>query len=204
MTAITVRNVGTPINAMIRDLDAIQRQAVPKAAARALNRSNSRCRTLTGRRAAAKFGIKVTKAKRAVAIPAFRRARKNKLSASGSVLMYLKEIDARGKGQKVVFSKGKSARPYYGSPGWFLAEMPNGHRGIFVRKPEAKNSRGRDRKGRPRRNRLPIQEVYVDVSDKIFRLALEVLDGVVGKEWEQRFLSALEFELSKLPRPRRR
>lgn len=62
-----------------------------------------------------------------------------------------------GAGAAVVGSKTKDKYSLQRSS--FLAAMPSGHVGIFARTPKAKTSSGRDSRNRPRKNRLPIEEL---------------------------------------------
>lgn len=97
----------------------------------------------------------------------------------------------RGRGSLTV-SRTKSGRGGYSlSRGAFLAQMPGGKAGVFVRSPKARTATGRDARGRVRRGRLPIQELKLDVAAAAEQLLRELIErrefiDEVGERFERK------------------
>lgn len=80
--------------------------------------------------------------------------------------------------QAITFYNGA----FVGRP--FYATMPNNSGQIAVRLPSSKESIGKDSKGRPRRNRLPINTIRLRVGVK----AIRVMSSVLEKEGREAFI----------------
>ena len=77
--------------------------------------------------------------------------------------------------------------------GSFLQRMPNGHVGLFIRKAAARYATGMDSKGRPRKNRLPIEELMVNIGPAAEKVLMELVeDGRFFEEVERRFWRKLQ------------
>ena len=78
----------------------------------------------------------------------------------------------------------------------FLAKMPTGYEGIFVRSSRSDNKAGRDKNGRLKRGRLSIVEVRVRF-DKVAPGVLERVGNQIGPaEFERQFIYDLRRRLA--------
>lgn len=96
---------------------------------------------------------------------------------SGHVWVGYKPIRARYAGPLRQDETGAWAGPYY-FKGGFIARMPTGMVSLFKRRPKAAlmPADAKDSKGRPKRNRLPIEEQTVKLSHAAERIGGEVAD----------------------------
>lgn len=169
------------IDEVNRDL-AFAVPALSKAATvTALNKTNSKINTAFRRKLASETGVSQKHFKRRVKLY---RARYNRLTAKtfmglrASVpLARLVKGGKLGKYEKLITESlnGKSAADT------FLAKMPTGYEGIFVRNNRAAGKSGRDKNGQVKRGRLPITEVVARF-DKIAPGVLDRVGVTVGPE----------------------
>ena len=164
--------------------------AISKAATfTALNKTNSKIGTQFRRQLAGETGVaqkhfrKKVKQYRA---RYFRLTAKTYIGLRASVPLarLVKGAKGVGKYEKLITDslQGKSATDT------FIAKMPNGYTGIFVRNNRSDNKAGRDRNGKLKRGRLPITEVRA----KFDRIAPDVLndagDRVGPSEFERQYI----------------
>lgn len=169
-------DVKQDVRAVVRDLNKVQDDIVPKATATALNRTNRGVRTDVVRALAATMPNATQKrVRRRVLIPKGQPefiATKRRLRAGGLILFrWFPEI--------YTIPKGKKAAKNAEGTNKFVQEMPGkGHRGLFRRSGS---------------KRYPIKEFMVDLS---FRASAET-DRVLETKGAARFKKALEGQLKR-------
>lgn len=158
-------NVRTDLKAVERDLNRVQKQVVPKLAAQALNRTNRGIRTDIVRALSGGLNIKPAKrVRRRILIPKGRDfvATAQRLRAGGLFLFqYVPEIYTL---------KGARAKKQAQGPNRFLADMPNGHLGLFRRKSKS---------------RLPISEFLVDLSPRAESIIDQLIQTKGAERWKK-------------------
>jgi hypothetical protein len=191
---LTVRS---NIRDTMRQLDKLQRQAVPAAAARALNKTATQARNQASREIKKKYAIGSRLLKRRIRITsrADTFTLRAVVTAEGKPFPLLAFNPKQVKGRK---QKGTRARKGGGVKvtikrgerklirGAFVAQMKSGHRGVFAR--------GQYRNGRlvPSAGRLPITELFTlgvpqgfsdaEVEGAIVRLVREKFPGILDHE----------------------
>lgn len=181
-------NVRGDVEEARRYLYGIERRAIPKAASRSLNRVASRVNTIARRRIAKQIGIQQKKIKGGFKI---QKASWRRLVAS--VTGSGKPIPAiRFKGTRQL-KKGVKSEAFGGGTikGAFIATMPSGRRGVFIRKT---------------RKRLPIRQTYgpsvpnAMVTDEVER----AMDSTANETWRREWPRNLRFYLQREERRAKR
>lgn len=181
-------NIAGSSRHIVRDLRARQPKLIKSATVTAMNRANSKVFTEAKREIRSETGIPLKHFKKKLKKY---NAKRNKMRAR--VWMGLNNViklSAVNTGKKV---QGKWTKYVTGSlegqsiSNAFRAKLPSGHQGIFVRKRSASSASGTDSKGRPRKGRLPIQEVVLQISDAAARAVKSAGDKHARKAFEKAF-----------------
>ena len=195
-----------------RKLKSIERQvrgipgAMKRIMPRAINRTAKTARARTARKIAGKVKVRVSEVKKGIRI----------LTACGDLWharliittrrIPLIQFGARQfkKGVKYQISKAGGRKIIKGA---FIQTMPitgatqaRGHRGVFKRDIDADLSEGRDKKGRPRKNRLPIREKFGPSLGIVFEDAASIAAETIAEtnaELEKNIDSQVRFLLSR-------
>lgn len=155
-----------------RGIFSLSRDITHRAIPRALNTASQKTRTQFVRQLTAQLGLPNQKEIRKKVRP---------VRASGYRPIAKIWYNPRGLNPlKLGLSPAQVAKFYEGSrvgeP--FVMVMPNGAAQIAVRIPKSRTSVGKDSKGRPRRNRLPVHVLRVRVGRKGIALMNRLLDTV--------------------------
>lgn len=177
---------------MRRDLKRVKGPISRKVMRQALNRAGTRSRTAAVRETAKDTGIKQKVIRERMKL---RRASRRRLRAVLTALtLGVRAIDA-GKARQNAAGVRVAGRSF---PGAFITTVPSGKQGVFRRKPSAASSTGRDSKGRPKKNRLPIEHVRIPIRTEATRAALKAVNTVGAREWVKEAERLLARELRKL------
>lgn len=101
---------------------------------------------------------------------------------------------SKSKGRKTIAGAFKQTMPTTGP------KQKKGHKGVFMRKGKAKTSTGLDTKGRPRKGRLPIRELYGPSLGIVFEDAASIAADITastGDVLEKNIDSKVQFLLSR-------
>lgn len=79
----------------------------------------------------------------------------------------------------------------------FIATMPTGHRGVFVRKANAAASGGRDKHGRLRKGRFGIQEVAINVRKVGLKRMKAIEESFIFPEFKKEYERQLQRRFDK-------
>lgn len=182
------------IDQVRRRLTRVQRQVIPQAAARALNRVARQAHTQMAREVAGSYAIKVGDAKKAIRVTrtAGRHSLTAVLTAAGSRLP-LMQFRARQTRRGVTVMVRRGERKLV--RGAFVATMKSGHTGVFAR--------GRYGPGgfQPAKPRLPITELTtLSVPGALGQREIQQrIRQFIAKKFEERFAHEIRHALSRLP-----
>ena len=163
------REVGFDIDVKIIDLENVYQSFDAKRArrviARGLTDTARQARRRKGGRDAGQLiaedtGIRPTEVRKHLYVRrAFENHLQSALVAQGKPPTLYKSATGVRQTKKGVSVRIGNRRKLF--PGAFVQTMPvSGHKGIWRRSPASEKSTGYDRRGRPRRNRLPIYELW--------------------------------------------
>jgi len=159
---------GTPLRIQVDEdqlaeleqtLQAFPRE-IPQVAARALNRANSKVRSVMRKKAAKRLGVRQKAVKRRIWIKKARRDRLTARTRAGVVGLPLIEFRARQLKTKGTRVRIQGQTRYF--PHAFIATMPSGHEGVYERrwaKGSARSAEIGAARGGDRPGRLPIYEL---------------------------------------------
>jgi len=171
------------VKRITRDLKRVQRKIVPKAAAKALNRTNRGIKTDATKALSSELNIKPQKrVRRRLLLPRGLRATPKRLVTGGLRLFrFVPAVWLVGKGKRALKSST--------GPNRFIAEMESGHVGLFSRKPGSKHRKV----GGVWQPELKITQIIENVE----RRAVEIHNRVVAKagrvRWPREFQAAIDF-----------
>lgn len=178
-------NVRSDVAEVLRMLDETQRHIVPKAAARAINKTMTTVNAQVARDIKKDIGGKLSISEIKAGLTKTKANPKQlyaSLMAKGRRIPLIKidpsaSQDASGVNYKT--GKGRGHIPHA-----FIATMKNGHKGVFKRK------------GHPR---LPIQELHGPSLPKVFTndVIMQAIEQIASERWIKTFLHEIDFELSK-------
>jgi hypothetical protein len=178
--------VSVDLSEVRRYLTRLERRGVPKAAARSLNRTASSTRTAARRIVAQEMGIAQKHIKRGFSV---HKASQKRLSAAvvgkGQPVELYKFKGTRETKTRGVVSNAYGERKRY--PGAFIATMPNGKTGVFVRKT---------------RKRLPIRKVWGPSVPATMAedAAQQAMQEKAQETWEKEFPRQLRFYIERAKR----
>ena len=151
-----VFSVQAEIEEATRFLRFVERETMDTAAVRALNLGIRRTNTLSVRELAPAIGV----------AQKYLRARMRIARATRSQLDSAILFSPRGFNPITLGFSPRKAQTFYAGASVgeaFAATMPNGSRQAVLRLPSSVEAEGKDSKGRPRRNRLPINSIRIRI-----------------------------------------
>lgn len=149
-------DVRADVREVERMLTDVQREVVPQATATALNKTINKVRTLSVRELSSRLKIPQKVLKKRLIIPRSAKASPRRLTASVIGLLLDVRLSDVSPGRQTKAGVTVRGEAYKGA---FRAKLPSGQDGVWRRSESAHLSSGRDSKGRPRKNRLPIEAV---------------------------------------------
>jgi len=199
-----------------RQLKAVERQvrgipgAMKRIMPRAINRTATTARARIARKLAANTKFKVSEVKKGIRIIKANVARWEATIDITERQLPLIQFGARGSKRRgvsyIISERGGRKR----LPHAFIRTMPtrgdtqkHGYRGVFMRKDKAKFSEGFDSKGRPRKGRLPIRELFGPSIGIVFEQASGIAAETIaetGAELQKNIDSQVSYVLSRARR----
>lgn len=168
-----------------------------KAQVRALNKTAVTMRKRASDAVRQVTNIKAAAAKKQIAI---KRARANDLRSGLNVIHKPVPLSAFSgarqtkTGVSVQMRKDKPRKFFKGA---FAAVMPTGHKGFFIRDRRAKSATGRDSKGRVKKGRLPIKQLYGTNVQSVFVDKIAVIESESIKVLNKNLDHEVKYEMSK-------
>ena len=195
--------IWSDISGLKKQLKRFNKVGVDRANMRAINRAANKTKTLTGRLLSKEFNIKVGDIKQFLFISPRASARKSEVAIAGKSAML--GIFKYAKGTKrqgplgVKFNSGGGMKLH---PHTFLARMPSGHSGVFVRSDKRGGKRVADisrTTGKRILKQLPIRELtYPSVAHMITNVKR---GGLIFQsfieDYPKQLHQQLDFELKK-------
>jgi len=198
-----------------RQLKAVERQvrgipgAMKRIMPRAINRTATTARARIARKLAGQIKVKISTAKKDVSIVKARRDcwKATLKITTGRIPLILFGARQTKKGVSYRIDKTGSRKSIKSA---FIQTMPitgatqqHEHRGVFVRKDKAKYSEGLDIKGRLRKGRLPIRELFGPSIGIVFEQASGIAAETIaetGAELQKNIDSQVSYVLSRARR----
>lgn len=178
-------NVRSDVKEVLAMLDETQHFIVPRAAARAINKTMTTVNAQAARDIKKDIGGKLSISEIKVGLTKTKASAKElyaSLYAKGRRIPLIKidpsaSQDASGVNYKTGKGRGHVQHA-------FLATMKNGHKGVFKRKGST---------------RLPIQELHGPSLPKVFtnEVIMQAMERIAGERWVKTFEHELGYELSK-------
>lgn len=191
----------------MKNLDALDRRVVPRAAATALNRVAESIIAKTASSVAKELAVPRRLIRARIRLS---RAREDKVNAKvyintgnlpaiklGDARVRLSRRKRRKKGQRSVM-KGGSSVLIVGKrriPDAFVTQLENGRWHVMQRMPWASSSTGFDRKGRPKRYRLPIEVVKIPTARALAETFERERDRVYRDKLPEQMMKAMTYQL---------
>lgn len=180
-------NIAGTSRHIARDLRVDQKKLIRRATLTAMNRANSKVFTEAKREVRSKTGIPLKHFKKKIKkFPArFKSLRARVWMGLGSRLSLAKVNTGKKinkKWRNLVDEKSLDGSTLDNA---FRANTRNGHQGIFVRTARAAGKSGRDAKGRLKRQRLPLSQVTLDISEQATLAILQAGRRFAKPEFEK-------------------
>lgn len=161
-------NIAGTSRHIARDLKERQPKLIRKATVTAMNRTNGKVFTEAKREIRAKTGIPLKHYKTQMKkYPAKYKALRARVWMGFGKSLSLAKVNTgkkiNKKWTKLIDKKTLEGKSIANA---FKAKAKNGHTGIFVRKAKAANQPGRDKKGQLKKNRLPLSQIMLDISEQ--------------------------------------
>ncbi len=196
-------SVWTDIKALKKQIRSFRNVGVARANMRALNRAAAKTKTLTGRLLAKEFNIKVGDLSKFISVSPRATLLSNNTAVQGrssqlGIFRYAKGTKRQtALGVKVNTGKGSILRPHT-----FLARMPSGHHGIFVRTHKKGLKRVPDisrSTGKRISVQLPIRELtYPSVAHMVTNVNRgAIIFGLFVDDYPKQLHAQLDFEVKK-------
>ncbi|EEV6587648.1 TPA: phage tail protein [Escherichia coli] len=191
----------------MRNLDALDRRAVPRAAATTLNRVAESIIAKTASSVARELAVPRRLIRARIRLS---RARADKVNAKvyintgnlpaiklGEARVRLSRSKRRKKGERSV-TKGGGSVLIVGKrriPNAFITRLENGRWHVMQRMPWATSSTGVDRKGRPARYRLPIEVVKTPTARPLAETFERERDRMYREKLPEQMMKAMAYQL---------
>ncbi|BDI41528.1 phage tail protein [Escherichia coli] len=191
----------------MRNLDALDRRAVPRAAATTLNRVAESIIAKTASSVARELAVPRRLIRARIRLS---RARADKVNAKvyintgnlpaiklGEARVRLSRSKRRKKGERSV-TKGGGSVLIVGKrriPNAFITRLENGRWHVMQRMPWATSSTGVDRKGRPARYRLPIEVVKIPTARPLAETFERERDRMYREKLPEQMMKAMAYQL---------
>jgi hypothetical protein len=200
----TTVDVWSDIKALEKQVRRFGKQGVDRAQMRALNRAANKTKTATGRLLSKSFNIKVGDLKPFLKVsPKARMGEKTEVAIMGrsamlGIFKYAKGTKRQGP-LGVKFNSGSGMKLHKHT---FLARMPSGHHGVFVRAHKTGSKRVPDisrTTGKPIQKQLPIRELtYPSVAHMVTNVqrGKQIFELFV-EDYPKQLFSQLDFEQKK-------
>ncbi|HFR5716044.1 TPA: phage tail protein, partial [Escherichia coli] len=190
----------------MRNLDALDRRAVPRAAATTLNRVAESIIAKTASSVARELAVPRRLIRARIRLS---RARADKVNAKvyintgnlpaiklGEARVRLSRSKRRKKGERSV-TKGGGSVLIVGKrriPNAFITRLENGRWHVMQRMPWATSSTGVDRKGRPARYRLPIEVVKIPTARPLAETFERERDRMYREKLPEQMMKAMAYQ----------
>jgi hypothetical protein len=173
------------LKAITKDLDQVQKKIVPQVSSSALNKAATKVRSVSTKH--------VAKAKQITPQKLIRERmaikRSNKRTQRTKIIALLNGIPV----DKLTARTKSKHMP----SGGFVMQVRGGKELIVTRKQKSKQAAGRDRKGRPRRGRLPVERTKVRIETTVNITVRRVIRTTGASHFKKTFERDLNYRLQK-------
>lgn len=191
--------ITSDIHKVLAQLQRVQKEGIPVATQRALNRTAEQARTEASREISREWGFKVREAKDAIRL---KRATRTHLVAvleptGNRKPLYKQATSAKQTKQGVIAKIGGKARLYKHA---YLAKMPSGHTGIFRTKGGRRGPVKMGKTGKRYTSELPIVELRAPSIPTAFvaKRTQDLMQKAIKEKFPVNFEREMKFAMSKV------